>query len=57
MRFVLEYYAASSFDIVKNIVEILKPGGIVCLIDLDPPVSVLVLTWRSVATCDPQLKM
>lgn len=35
MRFVLEYYAASSFDIVKNIVETLKPGGTLCLIDLD----------------------
>jgi len=35
VRFVLEYYLAESFDIVKNIVKILKSGGIICLIDLD----------------------
>jgi ubiquinone/menaquinone biosynthesis C-methylase UbiE len=35
VRFVLEYYLADSFDIVKNISRILKPGGILCLIDLD----------------------
>jgi len=35
MRFVLEYYRQDSFDIVKNISRILKPGGILCLIDLD----------------------
>ena len=35
MRFVLEYYRRDSFDIVKNISRILKPGGILCLIDLD----------------------
>ncbi|MCK4794114.1 MAG: class I SAM-dependent methyltransferase [Desulfobacteraceae bacterium] len=35
VRFVLEYYRSKSFDIVKNITRILKPGGIVCLIDLD----------------------
>ena len=35
VRFVLEYYRSKSFDIVKNISRILKPGGILCLIDLD----------------------
>ena len=35
VRFVLEYYRCESFDIVKNISKILKPGGILCLIDLD----------------------
>jgi SAM-dependent methyltransferase len=34
-RFVLEYHRTRSFDIVKNISRILKPGGILCLIDLD----------------------
>jgi len=35
VRFVLEYYRANSFDLVKNISKIVKPGGIICLIDLD----------------------
>ena len=35
VRFVLEYHRSKSFDIVKNITRILKPGGILCLIDLD----------------------
>ena len=35
VRFVLEYNRSTSFDIVKNISGILKPGGILCLIDLD----------------------
>jgi ubiquinone/menaquinone biosynthesis C-methylase UbiE len=35
VRFVLEYYRLESYDIVKNISKILKPGGILCLIDLD----------------------
>ena len=35
VRFVLEYHRSMSFDIVKNITRILKPGGIICLIDLD----------------------
>jgi ubiquinone/menaquinone biosynthesis C-methylase UbiE len=35
VRFVLEYYRSESFHIVKNISRILKPGGIICLIDLD----------------------
>lgn len=35
VRFVLEYHRSGSFDIVKNISRILKPGGILCLIDLD----------------------
>lgn len=35
VRFLLEYYRSNSFDIVKNISEIVKPGGILCLVDLD----------------------
>ena len=35
VRFVLEYYLNGNFDIVNNIYKILKPGGILCLIDLD----------------------
>jgi ubiquinone/menaquinone biosynthesis C-methylase UbiE len=35
VRFILEYYLKNSFDIVKNISRIVKPGGILCLIDLD----------------------
>jgi len=35
VRFVLEYYGSGSFDIIKHISNILKPGGILCLIDLD----------------------
>jgi ubiquinone/menaquinone biosynthesis C-methylase UbiE len=35
MRFVLEYYREESFDIVKHVSGILKPGGILCLIDVD----------------------
>jgi len=35
IRFVLEYYRSNAFDIVRNVLQILKPGGILCLIDLD----------------------
>ncbi len=35
VRFVLEYYLADSFDMVKNMSRIVKPGGVLCLIDLD----------------------
>jgi ubiquinone/menaquinone biosynthesis C-methylase UbiE len=35
IRFVLEYYLKDSFEIVKNVARNLKPGGIMCLIDLD----------------------
>jgi len=35
IRFVLEYYRTDSFGILKNICKALKPGGILCLIDLD----------------------
>lgn len=35
VRFVLEYYLSNSFEIVENITSILKPGGLICLIDLD----------------------
>lgn len=35
IRFVLEYYLASSDKIVSNAMKALKPGGIICLVDLD----------------------
>ncbi|MBW1698155.1 MAG: methyltransferase domain-containing protein [Deltaproteobacteria bacterium] len=35
IRFVLEYFRLGGLDIVKNVCSILKPGGIICLIDLD----------------------
>jgi len=35
MRFALEYFRKESFDIVKNVANLLKEGGILCLIDLD----------------------
>lgn len=35
IRFVLQYYRSNSFDIVKNLSRLLKPGGIICLIDQD----------------------
>jgi ubiquinone/menaquinone biosynthesis C-methylase UbiE len=35
IRFVLEYYRTDGFDILENIYNALKPGGILCLIDLD----------------------
>jgi len=35
VRFVLEYHLSNSFDIVKNLSKIVRPGGILCLIDLD----------------------
>lgn len=34
-RFVLEYNRAESFEIVKHLTSCLKPGGALCLIDLD----------------------
>jgi len=35
VRFVLEYHRSNSFELVKNIATLLKPGGTLCLIDLD----------------------
>ena len=35
IRFVMEYYGSTAHEIIKNINTILKPGGILCLIDLD----------------------
>lgn len=35
VRFVLEYHLSGSFDLVKNFTNCLKPGGILCLVDLD----------------------
>lgn len=35
IRFVLEYYRSEAFEIVENISNAMKPGGILCLIDLD----------------------
>jgi SAM-dependent methyltransferase len=35
VRFVLEYYRAQSFDMVRHFSAALKPGGTLCLVDLD----------------------
>lgn len=35
VRFVLEYHLARAFDIVRNVANNLKQGGILCLADLD----------------------
>ena len=35
VRFLLEYHRDKAFEIVKNLTRILRPGGIMCLIDLD----------------------
>ncbi|HJV64265.1 MAG TPA: methyltransferase domain-containing protein [Geomonas sp.] len=35
IRFLLEYHRSKSMQIVENVSEIVKPGGILCLIDLD----------------------
>ena len=35
IRFVLEYYRDNAPALLKNVDKILKPGGIICLIDLD----------------------
>lgn len=35
IRFVLEYHLTQCMDIIKNATQILAPGGILCLIDLD----------------------
>lgn len=35
VRFVLEYHRSKSRDIVENLTRLLRPGGILCLIDLD----------------------
>lgn len=35
VRFLLEYHRKRAFQIVQNLSRITKPGGIICLIDLD----------------------
>ncbi len=35
VRFVLEYHRENSFKLVRNMMQLLKPGGILCLVDLD----------------------
>ncbi|MEZ4483364.1 MAG: class I SAM-dependent methyltransferase [Syntrophotaleaceae bacterium] len=35
VRFVLEYHRSGAFGIVEKLNKILKPGGVLCLIDLD----------------------
>ena len=35
IRFVLEYYRAEACQVVRHVTKPLKPGGIICLIDLD----------------------
>ena len=35
VRFLLEYHLSNCFELVQNISDSVKPGGILCLIDLD----------------------
>jgi ubiquinone/menaquinone biosynthesis C-methylase UbiE len=35
VRFLLEYHGSKAFQIVQNLTRVTKPGGILCLIDLD----------------------
>lgn len=35
VRFVLEYYRSTGFQLVSHLSRIVKPGGVLCLIDLD----------------------
>jgi ubiquinone/menaquinone biosynthesis C-methylase UbiE len=35
IRFVLEYFRAEAWSIVQHVTKTLKPGGVLCLIDLD----------------------
>jgi len=35
IRFVMEYYGSTAYEIVQNVSKILNPGGVICLIDLD----------------------
>jgi ubiquinone/menaquinone biosynthesis C-methylase UbiE len=35
IRFVLEYYLDGSIDIIRNLTQILKPDGALCVLDLD----------------------
>ena len=35
VRFLLEYHRSRSFQIVRHLASITKPGGILCLVDLD----------------------
>ncbi len=35
VRFVLEYFRTDSYSLVENIARLVKPGGVLCLIDLD----------------------
>jgi SAM-dependent methyltransferase len=35
VRFLLEYHRSRSYRIVQNLSRVIKPGGILCLIDLD----------------------
>lgn len=35
VRFILEYYKKEAFSLVENFTKLAKPGGILCLIDLD----------------------
>lgn len=35
VRFFLEYHRSRAFEIVQNLAQITRPGGIICLVDLD----------------------
>lgn len=35
IRFILEYFRSDALDLVRNVSRMLRPGGILCLVDLD----------------------
>lgn len=35
IRFILEYFRSNALDIVRNVSRIVRPGGTLCLVDLD----------------------
>lgn len=35
LRFVIEYFRSNALAIIQNVSQIVKPGGILCLVDLD----------------------
>jgi ubiquinone/menaquinone biosynthesis C-methylase UbiE len=62
VRFVLEYFRKEALDIVRNLKNCLKPGGTLCLIDLDynclthydMPASLSVVLDKIMKTLDEQ---
>lgn len=62
IRFVLEYYRNGAIDIVKNLINCVKPGGQLCLLDLDynclnhyeMPEPMAALVSKMMSTADEQ---